>query len=432
MKLIDVLKENAPLVIVSIFALMIYLANSLTFEGGHTTHDIDAFHPEFATLPSDDEVVPDEGHIPVPIQSFEQEVPENNQGAVEPDVVEQPVVEQQQQSPSVQGDGHETLEDIDIEHYHNSAAYMERLSEFLDDDYKEFVAERGGGSSSLIQWLPTPEAVAALKSSEDRKIPRYTNPRNRKAISWEYLSAGGLTPLLKQYEKKLQDFYNSLDPTRQASSRDQLVEYVAAIRGLLAYQKPAIAPEDVAFLLEEIDMQTSRNLRHDRIDRALYQQWLDIDLYNLIGSKVSHRYKEQLMPPFQLRVRLLDVRFLRPAGNTNGVNSNVLRLTFTMAVLGKNFKDIAAVNPRGNRRARGAIQKERGGYREVVFSNVNAQAYDITIRATDGSQQKVRYDFSGYTGTTGYRKVTDGKSNWLYYKMSRGTAEQQFRKGYVP
>lgn len=390
MRLIDKLKENAPLVIFAAFGLLIYLTSVVSIDTGEAIHHPIEANEEIPDRPPDD---------PLAMEIVRQNYSET-----------------------------ELLEDITIEQYHNSAAFMERLSLFLEKDYSNMVGGGRGSNSAeevLVQWTVDPAEAEAIIKAVDRKTEKYRTPQ-KKNLDWGYLKAGTTAVRVRKLEDSLRKIYNSL-PASLKMSRKAIAEYVEALQALRGFGKPDLSVTQVAFLLEELDLQVTKMLRREGVTREVYGMWTKIDLSIIVGSKTSHNYKLKLAPPFRAGVKLTGVWYWRPPGTVNNVDPAVLRVTFRMGVVGEEIADIGIYH-NGRKRAGSALRPVPGkNYREAEFKNVDPLPYELIVSARDGSTYNVKYDFTRFKGTEGFKDSPD--SHWLYHEFSEAAADRKFRVG---
>lgn len=126
-------------------------------------------------------------------------------------------------------------------------------------------------------------------------------------VTWKTLKLKEVATAIKEAQKKAVTIAKQLD-TSSETSIQALDKYIKSLYKLQSGAFENFKAKDVVTFIATVDMNVTRALAKDKINRGIYVQWLQVGLDPMLRSTEAPQLKRQLLPVFRVDVLLTKVR----------------------------------------------------------------------------------------------------------------------------
>jgi len=205
-------------------------------------------------------------------------------------------------------------------------------------------------------------------------------------VTWKSIRSSEVSKVLRKAKDDVRMLARSISPGAY-QSREALLNYQNGIGWLLEGDKSPVTVQQALDYIERLDLDVTRALIRERVDRADYIRWSKISLGPLFVNSKAARLRQEYLSPFNPRITLASVRLkigkfkVRSDGRVIPPASS---LNVSGFVMGKDTQKLTLL--RNGRRVRNiSLQRkvDDQGKRAFRFS-VSPATGAIAVQAVDG------------------------------------------------
>ncbi|NMC61909.1 MAG: hypothetical protein GYA55_01940 [SAR324 cluster bacterium] len=251
--------------------------------------------------------------------------------------------------------------------------------------------------------LNIPPGAPALESGTAEGVEQ--------GVTWKIIRSSEVSKVLRKAKDDVRMLARSLSPDA-FQSREALLNYQNGIGWLLEGDKSPVTVQQALDYIERLDLDVTRALIREGVDRADYIRWSKISLGPLFVNSKARRLRQEYLSPFNPRITLASVRLnigkfkVRSDGSVIPPSSSLRVVGF---IMGKDTEKLTLLR-NGHRVKKISLQRkvDDQGKRAFRFS-VSPATGAITVQAIDGVNASVQKTYKFIPRASSFPRTSNRK-----------------------